>query len=132
MVPLVVNWSWGTLIVGSTGLRPASPEKEGGLSSGWARFRRDGQRFCRQEAGDCMATEPLAFCCHAESENGQDGVFARPLARRVEVWVLAHLDVRLGLLTLHVFQRSPLAAMPCLDPLLSPLKEGDQAFRIGP
>jgi len=29
-----------------------------------------------------MGTEPLAFCCHAVSENGQEGVFARKLVPR--------------------------------------------------
>ena len=131
MVPLVVNWSWEPSAVFRQVCGQSYPRKKAVVGYGAARFRQRGERFRRQDAGDCMTTENSAFGCHAVSENGQDGVFARKLARRVEVRVLAHLDMRLGLLPLHVFQRSPLAAMPCLDPLLSPLEEGDEAFRIG-
>lgn len=52
------------------------------------------------------------------------------LAGSIQIWILTHLNVRLGLLPLHIFKRPPLPPVPGLDPLLGPLEEGDQPLGV--
>ena len=73
---------------------------------------------------------PLAFRCPPTAKTAMDGVFAIKLARGVEVGILAHLDVGLGFLPLHIFKRSALPPVSGLDPLLGTLKEGDQPLGV--
>ena len=50
-LPATIELALGALGGVSTGLWPASPKQEPGLSRGWPRFWWEGERFRRQDAG---------------------------------------------------------------------------------